>query len=209
MATTKSSKKSLPLIVIILLVIGVVIVAVGGYFLMNKGKMTGGSLMNGGNAFTSIKDALTKSVSLECEYTDSENVKSKYYIKNGAMRADVESSDPEQSGSMIMKDKMLYSWRGKEGFAMKLTDTEGDSEINSNEGESEMDTMMKDLEEYKDKCKPSVVSDSLFTPPSDVEFSDMSKMMEGAGTGAGMSAEELKEMMQQYQGSESTNSEDY
>jgi hypothetical protein len=64
-----TAKKGFPPIVIVLIVVGVLVVAAGAFFMLNKGKMMGSSMM-GGNAFTSIKDALTKSVSLECEYTD-------------------------------------------------------------------------------------------------------------------------------------------
>ncbi len=197
-----TAKKGFPPIVIVLIVVGVIVVAVGGFFMMNKDKM--GSMMSGSNAVTSIKDALTKSVSLECEYVDAQNVKSKYYIKNGAIRADMESSDPEQTGSMIMKDRKIYSWKGKEGFMMEIPESkdEGDS-MNSKES-NEADNLIKDLEEYKDKCKPSVVSDSLFTPPAEVEFQDMSKMMQGSG----MSEDELNKMMEQYKGGDSMTGEE-
>ncbi len=197
-----AAKKGFPPIVIILIVVGVVVVAAGAFFMMNKGNM--GSMMSGSNAVTSIKDALTKSVSLECEYTDAQNVKAKYFIKNGAIRADMESSDPEQTGSMIMKDKAIYSWKGKEGFVMHLPESKDEGESIDSKESSEADDVIKDLEAYKDKCKPSVVSDSLFNPPSDVDFQDMSKMMNQSG----MSDEELNEMMKQYQGGDSMTGEE-
>jgi hypothetical protein len=198
-----TAKKGFPPIVIVLIVVGVLVVAAGAFFMLNKGKMMGSSMM-GGNAFTSIKDALTKSVSLECEYTDAQNVKSKYFIKNGAIRADMESSDPEQTGSMIMKDRKIYSWKGKEGFMMEIPEAKDDDQAMENDKSNEADNIIKDLEEYKDKCKASVVSDSLFTPPADVDFQDMSKMMNGNG----MSEEDVKKMMEQYQGGDSMTGEE-
>lgn len=44
--------------------------------------------------------------------------------------------------------------------------------------------MMASMEKYKDSCKPAVVADSEFTPPTDVTFQDMSKMMMPQTTGA-------------------------
>ncbi len=204
MATAK--KKGFPPIVIVLLVVGILVVLGGGYSLMNKGGMMKGSMMGGPNAVTSIKDALTKSVSMECEYEEG-TTKTKAWIKNGAIRADVVSEDEQSNGSFIMKDKdkKMYFWNEKEGYVMTIPDSEEVEGSESTES-SPTNDIMKDLEEYKDHCKPAVVSDSLFNPPSDVTFQDMSEMMNGSGSG--MSEEEVKKMMEQYQ-SEDTSPEDY
>lgn len=187
-----------------LLIVGVIVlilVGVGAFMMMgNKGTNTTSS--SGSNAFTSIKDALSKSLSLQCEFTDSDGRSSKVYIKNGAVRGDFSGATVEESGSMIMRDKKMYVWNGAQGFMMELPDENMDYDgdgTTQNQGES----FMKEIEQYKESCKPAVVSDSLFTVPSDVTFSDMSKMMdgmmEGAEEGTGMSEEELKKMMEQYQ----------
>lgn len=200
MADGKKSAKNQKLIIIIVLVL--ILVGAGAYFLMGNKTVKEGSQGEGGNALTSIKDALSRSVSLECEYTDAEGKASKAYIKNGAVRADVSSSNPEEAGSVILKDKKMYMWTGKEGFVVTMPDEtpeggESDSKVD------EQQDLMKDLEEYKDSCKVAVVSDSLFTPPADVKFSDMPNFGAPANNSVPaegeMSEEKIKEMMKQYQ----------
>ncbi len=200
----KVAKKGLPPLAIALLVVGLLVVGAGAYFIMNKGSMPGGGMMQGSNAITSIKDALTKSVSLECEYEDG-TTKTKAWIKNGAIRADVTGADAQSSGSMIMKDKekKMYFWNEEGGWVMTIPDSDETTTGEVPESNSTSD-IMKDLEQYKDSCKPAVVSDSLFNPPADVTFTDMSKMMEGSG----VNEEEYKKMMQQYQ-NEVPAAEDY
>ncbi len=196
-------------------VIGVVLIG-GGALYFKKGASMGlpGS---GSPAFTSIQDALSKSVSLECNFTDETGRQTKSYIKNGAMRADFTASKPEESGSMIFKEKTMYFWgTNNQGYMMTIPEeTAQQKEIaknvpTENEGLGNYKDMLSAIDKYKDSCKPSVVSDSLFTPPTSVEFTDFSKMMEGlqgipgatgAGTGgnpAVIDQDQINKMMQQY-----------
>lgn len=190
----KFSPKIIIAVVLVLLLAG----AVAVYLMGGKDKMSKDGVMQEGNAFTSIRDALSKSISLECELTDSEGRNTKAYIKNGAVRADMTDPDPNNSGSVIMKDKKIYIWNGKEGFMMELPD-EPNAMSESGSETTQGDQILDDLENYKDNCKPAIVSDSLFTPPADVTFSDMQKMMEGQ-----MSEDEMKELMEKYGGNEGT-----
>lgn len=174
------------------LIIGVVVVVVlallgfGAFkFLGSKGSSTGTG--QSGNVFTSIKDALSKSVSLQCDYTDETGIKTTAYIKAGAIRSDTTGKTPEESGSAIIKDKKMYFWNSQGGFMMEFKDDKTTpSTAPSNIGEKPED-VMNSLEKYKESCKPAVVSDSLFTPPADVKFQDFSQLMKvptGAAGGA-------------------------
>lgn len=179
MATKKSPKA-------MYLIIGVIVLVFAGfafYFMSSKKNATGplGSTKDG-NVFTSIKDALSKSVSLECTFSDESGRKTTSYIKNGAIRADIVSSVADESGSVIVKDNKTYFWNNKGGFVMTVSDKDTTSDTaGGNPAQSQGDNLMQDLEQYKDSCKPSVVSDSLFTPPSDVKFTDLSEMLKGNG----------------------------
>jgi len=153
---------------VIIGVVVVVLLAGVGYMVMSK---------SGGSSFTSIQDALTRSLSLECSFTDETGRQTKSYMKGGAVRADFTSSKPEESGSVIVKDKKMYSWNAQGGFMMELPD-ESDVQTTTEPGApNQAGNMMESLEKYKESCKPAVVSDSLFTPPSNVNFQDFSKMM--------------------------------
>ncbi len=198
MAKNKSSKNK-----IIIAAAAVILLGIVAFFLLSRNKMVNLSPSGSDNAFTSIQDALSKSISLECEFTDESGRITKSYIKNGAVRADFTSQNAEESGSVIMKDKKMYFWNSKGGYTMELPD-DVKTDTTTGETESQGSDILKAMEEFKDKCKPAVVSDSLFTPPTDVTFTDMSKLIPTGASQNGsqtpqMSQEEIQKYMQQYQ----------
>lgn len=176
-------------VVKIKLLIGLVVVVLlgaGGYVVLSskKGSLPSSST-SGGNVFSSIKDALSKSVSLECNFTDEDGRQTKAYIKAGAVRSDFTGKTANESGSVIMKDKKMYFWSSQGGFMMDVPDEKPAAGQPKEEGlPSTGADVMKTLEQYKDSCKPAVVSDSLFTPPANITFQDFSKMMQQTTPGA-------------------------
>ncbi len=209
--------KLLPVIVLVVLLVG------GGVFLLSqKDKMSPQNMMETVKdqvedklAFTSIQDALNKSLSLECNYTDKEGTTSKTYIKAGAVRTEVTSADDtEGQVFMIMKDKKIYNWNPvtKKGTVFTLPDELNvtpqvkpsgmmENEV-SEDTHTKEESFMAQIEKYKDACKPATVADSLFVPPTDVTFQDLSSMMENVNkmmpTGAipsGFNMDDLKKYM--------------
>ncbi len=194
-----------------LIIAVVLVIAVGGglLFVMNNksnsvDKMTGKPEQSN-NSFSSIKDALSKSVSLTCDFTDEKGNHVQTNIKNGAVRADITSDDPQNSGSTIIKDKKMYFWNAKTAMMIDMPDvevtpgTQNTQQSNTENGNSNQD-ILKEMEKYKSSCNPAVVADSLFTPPTDREFTDYSKMMPPAAqNGSEVNPEEYQKMMQQYQ----------
>ena len=83
-------EKIVPVLVVLL------ILGVGGYFYMSsKGALPKASIgtdsnNSGSNVFTSIKDALSKSLSLKCVYKDEKGTQTTTYIKGGAVRVMME-----------------------------------------------------------------------------------------------------------------------
>ncbi len=191
---------------IIAAVVVLVILGVGGYLFMNQNKTSQGTegnsatTGNDGNVFTSIKDALSKSVSLKCEFEE-EGRKTTAYIKNGAIRSDVAGAKVEENASMIFKGDKFYVWTEspKQGFVMTVNPEDMDS-TDENVETGDIKGMMEAMEKYKDSCVPSLPSDSLFTPPTDVSFQDMSRMMEDlmAPTGGQIDPEQMEELMKKY-----------
>jgi hypothetical protein len=57
----------------------------------------------------------------------------------------------------------------------KMAKPEGGSPSNEAQGEK----VLAEMEKYKSYCKVETVSDSLFTPPADVKFTDLESMMKG------------------------------
>lgn len=157
------------------------------------------------SVFTSIQDALSRSVSLKCEYTDESDKKIVTSIKAGAIRTDFQATDPKQSGSMIVKDKKMYFWNGKVGTTMSFDIEEMTKGItptakkSTTSAASENATaVMSGLEKFKDSCKPAIIADSLFVPPADVKFTDLSQIMKAIPTGGAMTEAQLKELQKQF-----------
>lgn len=199
-------QKQIVIIVVVLLLLGV-----GGFLLTQKSSnpaLNSNSNNTGSNPFTSIQDALSKSLSLECTFTDDKGRQTKTYIKAGAVRTDFTGATPEESGSMVLKDKKMYSWSNgtKEGFMMEVPDvkiTPSQTTTTTSDKTANPADALAMIEKYKDSCKPGTVSDSLFTPPSDIKFTDYSSMMKDLQktiqpTGGAVNEESLKNLMEKY-----------
>ncbi len=208
------SKTGVILLVVVLLILG------GGaaFLLLSKNTAsptttTSGKVANpttSTDTFSSIQEALAKSMSLQCDYTDTAGTKTTSYIKGGAIRSDIVTTSVSKGGtSIIVKDNTMYMWTGKEGTKMTFdpasltaTVTPGAQQKTSTQKPGDV---IDSLEKYKQSCKPATVSDSLFTPPSDVTFADLSELMKPrtqtnpTGVGTAMTEEQLKKLQEQYQ----------
>jgi len=197
------------------IVVLVIIGAGTGFFVMNAQKKQTSQPLSpttstapqptSNNAFTSIQDALSKSMSLSCDFTDDKGRKTISYIKNGQIRTDITSSNPQESGSIIIKDKKMYFWNStKQGFMMDLSNIQPSGlpkDKKPQKGISQKDEIMKNLEEYKTRCKPAGVDDSLFTIPSDITFSDFSSMFKTPISGQAVPSidqKQIEKMPEQY-----------
>lgn len=203
-------------LIIIAAIVILVLLGIGGYYLMGQkgtSKTTdvptaaSTSPTTSAGMFGSIKDALSKSLSLQCVY-EQDGKKTTAYIKAGAVRADMMGGTKEENGSVIVKDNKMYFWNGKEGMMLTfdISSSPSGTAAKNTPSKTPNADLMEDLEKYKDACKPAIVSDTLFTPPADVKFVDQTKMMEdeqklmkGVTPGSTMSEEDLKKLMQQYQ----------
>lgn len=176
--------KNLVPVIVILLLLGF-----SGYYFMNSQKAkspmmeqkTTGTTRQGGNIFTSIKDALSKSISLKCEYPNPDGKGTvTSYIKNGAVRVMSMMMGPKGNGSAIMKENKMWIWDDikKEGMMItldtsKMVKPSGGASPSSDQREK----VLAEMEKYKNYCKTEMVADSLFTPPADVKFTDLQNMM--------------------------------
>lgn len=193
-------KKIVLVIVSLVLLAGIAAAAYKTYHHFTKQEPSMAKSPATNSIFGSIQEALSKDLTLQCNFTDQSGKQTTSYIKHGQVRADIVSSDPKQSGSVVVKDKKVYFWNSTIGMMMNLPDeaetagmvkqATGVTPGATNEGGD----MLAALEKYKDHCKPAVVDDSLFTPPANVKFQDLSKMMpSGAPTGM------MPSVMTQYQ----------
>lgn len=125
-----------------------------------------------------LAKALEMGQSVKCT-TTFEGQTSTTYWKNERMRMDTPSVDAHG----IYTEDVMYTWTGKQGVMMKLEDIKQ----MANNAQSQTQPAPKTKEEIMNEnvdvqCEPFNVPDSMFTPPSDVEFQDMSeifKQLEG------------------------------
>ncbi len=183
--------KNALVVIVILALLGV-----GGYFFLSSrgslpkvpGMMTGQD--SGSNVFTSIKDALSKSLSLKCVYTGEGGVETTTYIKAGAVRVMMAgNANAEQPNNIIMKDKRMHMWSdsSKTGFVFTIEEpqnvtpfptVEDAMESEDKSGTDQQESILAQIEKYKDACRPEVIADSMFAVPTDVEFQDMNALQE-------------------------------
>jgi hypothetical protein len=119
------------------------------------------------------------------------------YIGNGKMRGDFESKSPAGvvQSHMIIRDNANYVWSdegGGQGMKMAMTDGEVQAQENTNQQNQAVDWNQA----LGYECTSWGASESVFTLPQGVEFTDLSAMMKQmpkAGAGKMMGAQE--EMM--------------
>jgi len=124
---------------------------------------------------SSIKDMLTKQLSLSCDFKDQNGRHIISFIKNGSVRVDITGKSSQDSASVIVKDKKIYFWNSSIGMMLsepEITETTSNSFI-----QTQWNTVVKTVEKYKDSCKNATVSDDKFTLPANVKFKDYSGMM--------------------------------
>lgn len=185
-ASHEKSKNSRKMIIVAVLVV-ILFLGLGGYMVMRKSMMPPSaspqamkvSPTASSGMFGSIQDALSKSLSLQCEYSEN-GMKTTAYIKAGSVRADILGGTAEQNGSVIVKDEKMYFWNGKQGMMMSLSAITAVPAASgaAKPTQTPNKNIMESLEKYKDACKIATVSDAHFTPPADVKFVDQTKMME-------------------------------
>src|SRR3990170_6335887 len=172
--------KNLIVVLVVLALLGV-----GGYFYLSSR----GMMPKVPTSFTSIKDALSKSLSLKCVYTDEDGVETTSYIKGGSVRVMMTGgADSEQPNNIVMKDKKMHMWSdaSKTGFVFTIEEPkdvtpfptiEGQEE-RSQSGADQEESVLAQIEKYKDACKAEVIADSMFAIPTDVQFQDMNALQE-------------------------------
>ena len=130
------------------------------------------------NIISSIKDALTRGSSLECNFATASGTKTHAYIKNGMIRSDTTGKTAQESGSVIIKDKKIYFWNAASAMMMEISDisvtpVKGKSAASLSEQQK---NVMDSLEQYKKDCNVATVADSVFDLPKGVKFQDFSSM---------------------------------
>ena len=180
----ENKKKKNPMMIVGVVIAFVVLLV--GYFILSQnktnnstGKGEGTGVVQeekgkGESIISSIRDAMSKSMSLKCTY-EVGSQETVAYVKGNKIRVDNKDEDGKTS-SMIMKDNKMWIWssdREEEGIILSTEGVEGEQKITSSED------IIANLEDQRQFCKVDSVSDSYFEPPQNVNFKDMSDLMKG------------------------------
>jgi hypothetical protein len=135
-----------------------------------------------------LKSLLSLGVSQQCSYTFTENnvtSKATIYLAKGMMRIDgtTVTSKASQAFHAILSNKTMYAWGDGMPQGIRMTIPDGNTQAPSQTGGS---AQMVDLnKEMNYSCSSWSADTSYFTPPSTIEFMDMSQMINQASpTGA-------------------------
>src|SRR4030043_164693 len=171
-------KKSLPIIIILVIIVAGLV----GWKFLGKGKTTstnGGAEQaqeeTKGESFTGkICEAFTRPFPLKFTYKKDYHNFATAYIKNKKYYAELMTAG--KSGYLILLDNCLWSWSKDEAQGVKMC-------FEPEEGEDIWTDMEKEQQssDMDYNCSPSVINDAVFTPPSNVNFTDFDQMMQGLG----------------------------
>lgn len=173
----------------IIIIVVAVIVGAGGYFLyMGKPQQKKErTVQQQGNIVSSIKDALSKSASLKCEYPDKSGNKVVTYVKAGAVRVDgyAATGGKGPKGHAILKDEKFYIWNdgSTQGtlIVFKKEDLGKATKERLGQSKDQKQEFLSGLEKYRNYCKKEAVSASLFDPPANVKFLNLEEELKKSG----------------------------
>jgi len=166
----------------IVIVVVVLLLLLGGYFYMQskQGGLT--NLGQPGSSQTSefvgsIMEAMGRNVPMKCTWTSGAD-SAEIYVKGEMMYT--QSTTDGKLGYMVRKDGCNYIWGDQMEQGVKMCiDLEAStaplaSGYTTPAGQAEVSG--PDLNASY-RCLPTVVSDDKFNPPTDVQFQDMSEVM--------------------------------
>lgn len=179
---TSEGKKSLPIII----VVAILVLAAGAYFLFGRNKstlptdsVTVSTESSVGESFTgTLKDAIALGVGMRCTYMF-EGIEYEGFVRGENYRGEMMSADGAMT-SVIVKDNCMWTW--EEGSAEGMTFCTEEAVLEEGEevnGEASIWDQPESAtgSDVSYDCNPAAVSDSQFTPPSDVEFLDPASLM--------------------------------
>ena len=172
-------KKTITIIIILVIIVAALV----GWKFMGKGK----KVTNQGNnqqttqqetkseSFTGkIKDAFMKGIPLKCTYKKDDQNYSTGYLKDKKYYAEVMSAG--KMGYIILIDNCMWAWNkegNQDGVKMCFAQQQNEdmwSSFEQNQKSADFDY----------NCVPTIVNESVFTPPTDIKFVNVDELMNQA-----------------------------
>lgn len=198
------NKKLMPIVVVVLLL------ALGGYYFISQRGAGPQSLSQNMNEARQFAQAIESGKPTTCQITKDFDVM-EYFIKGKMMRANIKTTIDNQTtlSYMINDATNLYLWTDaqKQGTKMAITQEEYPQPEDQN---TKVDTFASeaDYQNFQDmgytiNCQSGNFSDSIFTPPADIEFIDPTAIMQALPSpdaNGGYDMSQLEELQKQYGG---------
>jgi len=129
-----------------------------------------------------IKDLIAQNVPLQCSFnhqSEAGETTGKVYLSGQNVRGDFTMTQPDGQtldSFMIRKDDYAYVWGSAlpQGTKLKIEDPEDFMASSENDDQS----FNLENQDVDYSCKPWLVNSSIFNPPSDIEFVDLSETMQ-------------------------------
>lgn len=132
-----------------------------------------------------LRDLLARNLPMECSFTRTDEAgttSGTVYLSGKKMRGDFEmtQSDGAQVSSSVIRDgEYGYTWTSQQPQGMKMKLDESDVVTEDEESsEKKQEPFALDKEDVDYTCKPWRADNSMFVPPSNIEFVDISKQVE-------------------------------
>jgi len=132
-----------------------------------------------------LKELITRNVPLKCtfDYQDETagSTTGTVYISGDNMRGDFEMTQAEQkfTSSMIRDQGYVYTWSSAQPQGMKMKLEEPDTQMSQEEIPENFSQQLDiENESINYSCNPWSPDNSMFTPPANIEFTDLSEQME-------------------------------
>ncbi|MCX6744675.1 MAG: hypothetical protein NTX82_04085 [Candidatus Parcubacteria bacterium] len=132
------------------------------------------------DVFTSIRDAITRSITLRCDYVDpTDSATTITYIRGQMIRMMTgDNTDGSVNFNGLIKDTKFYIWSkdSKQGAVMDLSTLQDSSDMKMGQTQiHSVDDIINELEKEKNKCRQEAIADSMFEVPTDIEFKSWGK----------------------------------
>ena len=150
---------------------------------------------SGGPFSGTLQAAVALGVPMKCTYTV-EGTEVEGWIKGKQYRGKIKDQQG-QMGEMLMKDSCMWTWDETKGQGVKICfDPEENKDIWEPGTWEATETDGAQPPDVEYHCNPAVVTDALFQPPTNIEFTDLDQMMQGFKEGAMPNDEEMNEMQE-------------
>lgn len=131
------------------------------------------------NLVNSLKDALSLGKSVKCTWKKDEKNYGTAQIKNNKSYSEVTAEGRKMYS--IFVDNCTYTWVEAENQGVKFCVEPGEKET-----VSEPETSSWETPDISYSCTPSIISEAIFNPPSEVEFINPFEAMEGTNLPEGV-----------------------